>query len=108
MKKLIEKKSEAEFAELEKQIKEGGEPKLKICIRCNSPFPAHLKGKVCGCVVEWLVEEQFKSASNKPEEKEAKAQANSDVQHLPSVGSSPSNIAKEPAFAMRLAQKNES
>lgn len=82
MKKLIEKKSEADFDNLEEQFEEGKEPKCKICIRCNSPFPAHLKGKVCGCVVEWLVEEQFKNVTDKPEEKKIKSTALFDMQSL--------------------------
>lgn len=82
MKKLIEKKSESDFDNLEGQFEEGKEPKCKICIRCNSPFPAHLKGRVCGCVVAWLVEEQFKNVTDKPEEKKTKPKTLFDMQHL--------------------------
>lgn len=37
--------------EAKNTLNEKEESKFKICVRCNSPFPAHLGGRVCSCVV---------------------------------------------------------
>lgn len=110
MKKLIEKKSEADWDNLEGQFEEGKEPKCKICIRCNSSFPAHLKGKVCGCVVAWLVEEQFKNVTDRPEEKKAESKTLVDMQHLAYANyhrSSPEEETPAMSFNPKIKNANQ-